>query len=101
METTMTIAGEPVVYIYECQDARCWYVTRRVQKQAQWFLYGYVRCFESALLAKFQHVPEEALLDMDAHIWKVPREVWHRCPLVAVEESSDPKVVCCGGEEAE
>ena len=101
MKTNVTIAGQPVVDIYECQDARCWYVTRKVREQGHWFLYGYVRCFEPALLAEFQHVPEEALLGMDSRMWRVPQEVWHRCPLVAVEESSGLKVVCCQGEEGE
>jgi hypothetical protein len=100
MEYRVTIAGEPVADIYEAQNARCWYVTKRVEKEGQVFLFGYVRCFEPPMLAEFRHVPEEALLDMGEHMRKVPEDAWCRCPGVAVEKCGGPKIVRCDGEEA-
>lgn len=100
MKNHVTIAGKPVVDIYEAHNARCWYVTKRMQKEGQIFLFGYVRCFKPPMLAEFRHVPEEALLDTGKHIWKVPEEAWCRCPLVRIEDRSGPKVVRCDGEEA-
>jgi hypothetical protein len=102
MKNRVTIAGEPVVDIYEnVRNMRCWYVTKRAQKEGHVFLSGYVRCLRPHLLAEFQHLPEEALLDMGKHMRKVPEDAWHRCPLVRIEDCSGPKVVRCDGEEAE
>ena len=101
MTNHVTIAGQPVVGIYEARNGRCWYVTKRREKEGQVFLFGYVRCFRPPMLAEFQHLAEEVLLDMSEHVWKVPQEAWCRCPLVKVEDCSGPKIVCCNGEEAE
>ena len=102
MENRVTIARKPVLAIYEnIKNARCWYVTRKVKKAGHVFLFGYVHCHRPSVLAEFQHVPEEALLDLGKHMWKVPQEHWWRCPLVDIEYGGGPKVVCCKGEEAE
>ncbi len=101
MTNRVTIVGKPVVDIYEARNARCWYVTKRLEKEGQVFLFGYVRCFKPPMLAEFQHLAEEALLDMGEPLWKVPEEAWCRCPLVKIEDGSGPKVVSCSGEGAE
>lgn len=99
MTYRVTIASEPVVDIYEAENGRCWFVTKKVQKEGQWFLSGYVRCFEPSMLAEFHHFLEETLQDMGMHIWKVLRDVWHRCPCVDIEEErEEPKVVRCDGQ---
>jgi hypothetical protein len=101
MTNRVTIAGKPVVDIYEARNGRCWYVTKRLEKEGRVFLFGYVRCFNPPMLAEFQHLAEEALLDTGEPLWKVPEEAWCRCPLVKIEDGSGPKVVCCSGEGAE
>lgn len=100
MTNRVTIAGRPLVDIYEARNGRCWYVTKRLEKEGQVFLWGYVRCFKPPVLAEFQHLSEEALLDAGGRLWKVPQEAWGRCPLVKIEDCSGPKVVCCRGEGA-
>lgn len=97
MRYRVTIVGEPVLDIYESDNARCWFVTKKEKQRGNIFLSGYVRCFKPSILAEFRHVPEEALLDMGGHIWKVPEDAWHRCPYVdIIEDVPGPVVVRCG-----
>jgi len=94
----ITIAGKPVIDIFEADNGRCWFITKKVQKHGQWFLSGYVRCLKASMLAEFSNVPEEALNDTVRHIWKVDKEAWHRCPCVDVKEDTDvPRIVRCDG----
>jgi len=102
MKSRVTIVGEPVLDIYESDNTRCWFITKKENKEGQLFLSGYVRCFKPSMLAEFRHIPEEALLDMTEHIWRVPEDAWHRCPHVDIMEDIDgPVVVCCGEARAE
>jgi hypothetical protein len=102
MKWRVTIFGEPVVDIYESENTRCWFITKKVQKEGQWFLSGYVRCFKPLMLAEFRHLPEETLQDMTRHIWKVPQDAWKRCPCVDIEEDCEgPKIVRCDEPDRE
>jgi len=101
MRDRVVILGKPVAAIYEnVSNARCWYVTSKVPEEAHAFLSGYVHCFRPPMLAEFQHVPEEALLDVGEPMWNVPQEHWWRCPLTDIEDLGGPKVAHCQGEEA-
>lgn len=94
--TYVTIAGQAVLDIYECENARCWFITRKVQKAGQNFLSGYVRCFKPAMLAEFRNLPEEVFNDPKQSIWKVTKKAWPRCPCVDVkQEQAKQKVVGC------
>jgi len=94
----VTVAGQRIVDIYESQNGRCWYVTKKVQKQGQAFVSGYVRCLGTSMLAEFQHLPEEVLQDTVQHMWRVPEEAWWRCPCVYVQrEREGPIIVRCDG----
>lgn len=96
MRYRVTIVGEPVLDIYESDNTRCWFITKREKKEGQLFLSGYVWCFEPSMLAEFRHVPEEVLRDVTEHIWKVPKDAWHRCPYVDIKEDIEgPAVVRC------
>ena len=98
-KTIVTIAGERIVDIYESANGRCWYVTKKVQKQGQGFVSGYVRCLRTSALAEFRHLPEEVLQDRGRHMWRVPEEAWWRCPCVDVErEGEKPIIVRCDGK---
>ena len=97
MKSRVTIVGKPVLDIYESDNTRCWFITKKEKKERQLFLSGYVRCFKPSMLAEFRHIPEEALLDATEHIWKVPEDAWHRCPYVDIKEDiRGPAVVRCG-----
>ena len=98
IKTIVTIAGERIVDIYELENGRCWYVTKRIQKQGQGFVSGYVRCLGTSMLAEFQHLPEEVLQDKGQHIWRVPEEAWGRCPCVDVKREEGPIIVRWDGE---
>ena len=96
MQSQVVIAGVPVVDIWECFNGRCWFITKRTEKNGQYFLSGYVRCLNPMMLAEFQHLPEEVFADMGERIDRVPEEAWHRCPCVdVVPEGSRPVVVRC------
>jgi hypothetical protein len=99
MKTVVTVAGERIVDIYESANGRCWYVTKRMQKQGQEFVSGYVRCLGASMLAEFQHLPEEILQDRVQPLWRVPESAWGRCPCVKVERDGEgPIIVRCDGE---
>ncbi len=100
MKTIVTIAGERIVDIYESANGRCWYVTKKMQKQGQEFVSGYVRCLGAPMLAEFQHLPEEILQDTAQPMWRVPEEAWWRCPCVKVERDGEgPTIVRWNGED--
>jgi len=99
-EKCVTIAGKPVIDIYEADNGRCWFVTKRVLKDGQQFLSGYVRCLRPSMLAEFHHLPEETLKDTVGHIWRVDKDAWHRCPCVDIQEDTEkPKIVHCDGRD--
>ena len=100
IKTVVTVAGERIVDIYESQNGRCWYVTKKIQKQGQGFVSGYVRCLWTPMLAEFQHLPEEVLQDTAQHMWRVPESAWGRCPCVKVERDGEgPTIVRWNGED--
>lgn len=103
MKYRVTIAGKPVIGIYECKkNARCWFITNKVQKHGQYFLSGYVRCFNPEMLAEFHHLPEEVLDDTGNSMRKVPEDAWWRCPCVNIEEDrGQRKIVYFKGRDSD
>jgi hypothetical protein len=99
MKKVVTIAGEPVVDIYESENGRCWYVTKKAPRQGQWFASGYVRCLRTPMLVEFQNLPEEVLQDTVRHMWRVPEEAWGRCPCVDVEDDVEGQEIVHGDGE--
>ena len=93
MQSHVVIAGVPVVDIWECFNGRCWFITKRTEKNGQYFLSGYVRCLNPMMLAEFQHLPEEVFDDMGERIDRVPQEAWHRCPCVDVVPNGSRRIV--------
>lgn len=98
-QVIVAVAGQRIVDIYESENGRCWYITKRTQRQGQGFVSGYVRCLKAAVLAEFQHLPEEVLQDTGQRVWRVPQEAWWRCPCVDVtEEGAGPTIIRCEGQ---
>ena len=96
MTYQVTVVGKPVLDIYECDNGRCWFVTKKTRKAGQDFLSGYVRCFRPSMLAEFHHLPEEVLNDPKQSMRRVPKEAWPRCPCVDVKDvGADEKIVRC------
>jgi hypothetical protein len=102
MKYRVKIAGEDILEIYAFDDGRHWFITKKIQKQGQCFLSGYVRCFRPLILAEFIHLPEEVFNDMSGRIRKVPKEAWIRCPCVdIVDETKELTVVYFDGRDAD
>jgi hypothetical protein len=94
MTLRVTIADTPIVDIYEADNGRCWFVTKKVCKHGQLFLSGYVRCLKTSMLAEFSNMPEEVMEDKGGYIWKVNKDAWCRCPCVDVQEDIDePEII--------
>ena len=89
MEYRVTISGEPVLDIYGCYNGRHWFITKKVQKYGQCFISGYVRCLKPLMLAEFNDLPDEVLDDMGNSIWKVPKDAWHRCPCIDIDDETE------------
>ena len=89
----VTILGEPILDIYECENGRCWFITKKTQRHGQSFLSGYVRCFKPLLLAEFHYLPEQVFDDMGKKTWKVSKEAWPRCPCVEIQKGSEHRTI--------
>ena len=89
MKEVITIKGKPVIDIYGSCDGRHWFVTEKLQKDEEQFLFGYVRFSPLLDWVEFCYLPETELKKLGKRVWKVPKDNWDLCPELEVKEIAE------------
>jgi len=98
MDTT-TIAGVPIIDIYESFDGSYWFVTEKAWRQDSviggkvyqndQILFGYVRLSSCPECAEWGYFSESELKSLGHRVWKVHKQDWPVCPGVEAGEMPD------------
>ena len=80
MKEAITIKGRPVIDIYGTYDGKHWFITKRLEKDGEQFLFGYVKVLPFFDLVQFCYLPEAEFKKLGKMAWKIPKENWHLCP---------------------